>query len=154
VCWVSTFKRERREGGVTMRGDTARSTTADQRLLDTNLRGDWKTRDAWRALRILSEFVEGFDTLAELPSAVSVFGFPVQCFVLSPFRWSAIDQMLKYGSCATRGTAGGRICVCASPVAAKTVRIVRSLIGSLLSLKSQKTTSVVNKSGCFVNLCI
>ena len=74
VCWVSTFKRERREGGVTMRGDTARSTTADQRLLDTNLRADWKTRDAWRALRILSEFVEGFDTLAELPPAVSVFG--------------------------------------------------------------------------------
>jgi hypothetical protein len=31
-------------------------------------------RDSWRALRILSEFVEGFETLAELPPAVSVFG--------------------------------------------------------------------------------
>jgi uncharacterized protein (TIGR00730 family) len=71
---VSNFKRERREGGVTMRGPAARSTTADQRLLDSNLRADWKTKDAWRALRILSEFVDGFDTLAEIPSAVSVFG--------------------------------------------------------------------------------
>nr|WP_234359713.1 MULTISPECIES: TIGR00730 family Rossman fold protein [unclassified Plantactinospora] len=48
--------------------------TADQRLLDSRSRGDWKTKDAWRALRILSEFVEGFDTLADLPPAVSVFG--------------------------------------------------------------------------------
>jgi uncharacterized protein (TIGR00730 family) len=57
-----------------MRGPGTRSTTADQRLLDTPLRADWKTKDAWRALRILAEFVEGFDTLAELPKAVSVFG--------------------------------------------------------------------------------
>ncbi len=59
---------------MTLRGPAARSTTADQRLLDTNLRADWKTKDAWRALRILSEFVDGFDTLAEIPPAVSVFG--------------------------------------------------------------------------------
>jgi uncharacterized protein (TIGR00730 family) len=43
-------------------------------LLDSWGRADWKTRDAWRALRILSEFVEGFDTLADLPPAVCVFG--------------------------------------------------------------------------------
>ncbi len=71
---MSNNNRERREGGITMRGPAARSTTADQRLLDSNLRGDWKTKDAWRALRILSEFVDGFDTLAEIPTAVSVFG--------------------------------------------------------------------------------
>src|SRR3954466_13485008 len=65
---------ERREGGITLRGQAAPSTTADQRLLDSTLRSDWKTKDAWRALRILSEFVEGFDTLADLPPAVSVFG--------------------------------------------------------------------------------
>ncbi len=59
---------------MTLRGPAAPTTTADQRLLDSNLRDDWKTKDAWRALRILSEFVEGFDTLAELPKAVSVFG--------------------------------------------------------------------------------
>jgi uncharacterized protein (TIGR00730 family) len=66
--------RERHEGSVTLRREAVRDTTADQRLLDTRLRNDWKTKDAWRALRILSEFVEGFDTLADLPPAVSVFG--------------------------------------------------------------------------------
>ena len=30
--------------------------------------------DAWRTLRIMGEFVEGFDTLAELGTAVSIFG--------------------------------------------------------------------------------
>ncbi len=59
---------------MTMRRAGIRPTTADQRLLDSRLRDDWKTKDAWRALRILSEFVEGFDTLADLPQAVSVFG--------------------------------------------------------------------------------
>src|SRR5690242_8656694 len=65
---------ERREGPVTLRRQAASSPTADQRLLDSTQRQDWKTKDAWRALRILSEFVEGFDTLADLPNAVSVFG--------------------------------------------------------------------------------
>lgn len=64
----------RHGGAVTLRRDAIRSTTADQRLLDSRTRADWKTKDAWRALRILSEFVEGFDTLADLPPAVSVFG--------------------------------------------------------------------------------
>jgi uncharacterized protein (TIGR00730 family) len=31
-------------------------------------------QDPWRALRILSEFVEGFDALADIPPAISVFG--------------------------------------------------------------------------------
>jgi uncharacterized protein (TIGR00730 family) len=59
---------------VTLRREAIPVSTADQRLLDSRTRADWKTRDAWRALRILSEFVEGFDTLADLPPAVSVFG--------------------------------------------------------------------------------
>src|SRR3982750_1541776 len=66
--------RERHETSIVLRRDAVRDTTADQRLLDSRLRSDWKTKDAWRALRILSEFVEGFDTLADLPPAVSVFG--------------------------------------------------------------------------------
>src|SRR5437667_12865579 len=65
---------ERHEGSVTLRRYAIRDSTADQRLLDSRTRADWKTKDAWRALRILSEFVEGFDTLADLPPAVSVFG--------------------------------------------------------------------------------
>jgi uncharacterized protein (TIGR00730 family) len=65
---------ERHRGPVTLRRDAIPPSTADERLLDSRLRSDWKTKDAWRALRILSEFVEGFDTLADLPKAVSVFG--------------------------------------------------------------------------------
>ncbi len=65
---------ERHRGAVTLRREAIAASTADQRLLDSRARADWKTRDAWRALRILSEFVEGFDTLADLPPAVSVFG--------------------------------------------------------------------------------
>ena len=66
--------RERHRGSVTLRREAIPASTADERLLDSRSRADWKTRDAWRALRILSEFVEGFDTLADLPPAVSVFG--------------------------------------------------------------------------------
>jgi uncharacterized protein (TIGR00730 family) len=65
---------ERPAGRVTLRREAIRGDTADQVLLDSRARADWKTKDAWRALRILSEFVEGFDTLADLPPAVSVFG--------------------------------------------------------------------------------
>ncbi len=65
---------ERHRGAVTLRRESIPPSTADERLLDSRLRDEWKTKDAWRALRILSEFVEGFDTLADLPPAVSVFG--------------------------------------------------------------------------------
>lgn len=66
--------RERHRLAVTLRRDSISPSTADQKLLDSQNREEWKTKDAWRTLRILSEFVEGFDTLADLPPAVSVFG--------------------------------------------------------------------------------
>ncbi|GAC1328450.1 MAG: TIGR00730 family Rossman fold protein [Candidatus Dormibacteria bacterium] len=47
--------------------------TADQHLLESN-RADFIHTDTWRALRIQSEFVKGFDALAEIGPAVSVFG--------------------------------------------------------------------------------
>jgi uncharacterized protein (TIGR00730 family) len=59
---------------VTLRRGSIPTGTSDQALLDSAGRLDWKTKDAWRTLRILSEFVEGFDSLADLPRAVSVFG--------------------------------------------------------------------------------
>ena len=49
-------------------------TTTDQRLLSSRGPTDWVHTDPWRVLRIQSEFVEGFGTLAELGPAVSVFG--------------------------------------------------------------------------------
>ncbi|MFC7242496.1 TIGR00730 family Rossman fold protein [Catellatospora aurea] len=70
----SNHRRERHRGPVTLRRDAVSAATADQALLDSAGRPDWKVRDSWRTLRILSEFVEGFDTLSDLPPAVSVFG--------------------------------------------------------------------------------
>ncbi|MGH3490193.1 MAG: TIGR00730 family Rossman fold protein [Actinopolymorphaceae bacterium] len=58
---------------VTRRGQVSGSTT-DQRLLDSRGSGDWVHTDPWRVMRIQSEFVEGFGTLAELGPAISVFG--------------------------------------------------------------------------------
>src|SRR5262245_52550001 len=58
---------ERHRGAVTLRRESIPPSTADEKLLDSHHRREWKTKDAWRALRILSEFVEGFDTLADLP---------------------------------------------------------------------------------------
>jgi uncharacterized protein (TIGR00730 family) len=48
--------------------------TQDEQLLQRPSRPDFLDSDPWRSLRILSEFVEGFDALAEVGPAVSVFG--------------------------------------------------------------------------------
>ncbi|RJK98033.1 TIGR00730 family Rossman fold protein [Vallicoccus soli] len=67
--------RERQRGPVVLRrGQVEEGTTTDQRLLDSRGPADWVHTDPWRVLRIQSEFVEGFGTLAELGPAVSVFG--------------------------------------------------------------------------------
>ncbi|MBA3233833.1 MAG: TIGR00730 family Rossman fold protein [Propionibacteriales bacterium] len=65
---------EKHKGRVTLRRRQVESTTTDQRLLDSRGPTDWVHTDPWRVLRIQSEFVEGFGTLAELGRAVSVFG--------------------------------------------------------------------------------
>jgi hypothetical protein len=49
-------------------------TTTDQRLLESEGTTDWLHEDPWRVLRITSEFVAGFETLAEVGPAVAVFG--------------------------------------------------------------------------------
>jgi len=59
---------------VRLRGNQVSDSTTDQRLLDSAGPTDWVHADPWRVLRIQSEFVEGFGTLAELGPAVSVFG--------------------------------------------------------------------------------
>ena len=51
------------------------SSTADESLLQREFeRPQFLQNDPWRVLRILSEFVHGFDTLAGLPPAVTIFG--------------------------------------------------------------------------------
>ncbi len=48
--------------------------TEDQRLLQETPDPEFVHSDTWRALRILGEFVEGFDALAGVGPAVTVFG--------------------------------------------------------------------------------
>ena len=48
--------------------------TEDEALLRRPDRPEFLDSDPWRSLRILSEFVEGFDALAAVGPAVSVFG--------------------------------------------------------------------------------
>ncbi|MCP9957463.1 MULTISPECIES: TIGR00730 family Rossman fold protein [Streptomyces] len=71
---VAGARAEQRLGPVLRRRGQVQPGTADQRLLDTAGDADWVHTDPWRVMRIQSEFVEGFGALAELPSAISVFG--------------------------------------------------------------------------------
>ncbi|WP_026818862.1 TIGR00730 family Rossman fold protein [Arthrobacter castelli] len=64
----------RRKGPVELRRDLSHAPTSDQSLLDTRTPDGFTHTDPWRVLRIQSEFVEGFGSLAELGPAVSVFG--------------------------------------------------------------------------------
>jgi hypothetical protein len=58
-------------GPVLREEQTATQSTADQRLLESRGATDWVHTDPRRVLRIQSEFLEGFGTLAELGPAVS-----------------------------------------------------------------------------------
>ena len=48
--------------------------TEDQELLRSRTPVEFRDTDTWRALRIQGEFVEGFDALAEIGPAVTIFG--------------------------------------------------------------------------------
>ncbi len=68
-----TDERERRvRRGRVVERDTG-GTTDDQRLLERRPT-EFLDQDPWRVMRIMSEFVEGFDALAEIPEAITVFG--------------------------------------------------------------------------------
>ena len=73
--------RTMRSGRVSMRPETAdklggRRATEDEKLLGPRNAGRpaFLETDTWRVLRILSEFVEGFEALAGVGPAVAVFG--------------------------------------------------------------------------------
>ncbi|HET6627399.1 MAG TPA: TIGR00730 family Rossman fold protein [Nocardioidaceae bacterium] len=65
---------EKNRGRMVMRRSQLQSSTTDQRLLDSRGPTDWVHTDPWRVMRIQTEFVEGFGSLAELGPAISVFG--------------------------------------------------------------------------------
>ncbi|MGN6252073.1 MAG: TIGR00730 family Rossman fold protein [Marmoricola sp.] len=64
----------RHRGPTVLRGASLDAGTTDQRLLDSRGPSEWVHTDPWRVLRIQAEFVEGFGALAELGSAIAVFG--------------------------------------------------------------------------------
>jgi len=61
-----------RNAGAKMDRDV--TMTEDRKLLQPQSRPAFLNTDPWRALRILAEFVEGFDALATLGPAITVFG--------------------------------------------------------------------------------
>jgi hypothetical protein len=70
-----------RSGRVSMRPETAAKLTGSHATEDEKLLGGrdaerpaFLETDTWRALRILSEFVEGFEAFAGVGAAVAVFG--------------------------------------------------------------------------------
>ncbi|MBK4120327.1 TIGR00730 family Rossman fold protein [Kocuria rhizophila] len=67
---------ERHKGPVVLRRAQLQRRTSDQRFLDQRPAepDDFTRTDPWRVLRIQAEFVEGFDALANLGPAITVFG--------------------------------------------------------------------------------
>lgn len=63
-----------RRGPAIMRGAMIPDENSTASLLRNDDGADWLNMDPWRVLRIQSEFVDGFDELASLGPAVSVFG--------------------------------------------------------------------------------
>jgi uncharacterized protein (TIGR00730 family) len=67
-------KGESRHSGPIVKRGPDHKPTEDQLLLQERPKPEFLQTDAWRSLRILGEFVEGFDALAGIGPAVSVFG--------------------------------------------------------------------------------
>ena len=69
-----------RPAGATVKVDDAirdpePAVTEDRRLLDApSDDADFRRSEAWRVMRMTSEFVEGFDTLGDVARAVTIFG--------------------------------------------------------------------------------
>ncbi|MDH5234069.1 MAG: TIGR00730 family Rossman fold protein [Gemmatimonadota bacterium] len=56
-------------------GDFSWALTEDAKLLQYGgPRADFRATDPWRVMRIMSEFIEGFDKLAQVEKGVSIFG--------------------------------------------------------------------------------
>lgn len=70
----SSRNARRRQHYGTWNQEVAVGSTSDARLLDTKPGGAFTHTDPWRVMRIQSEFVQGFDALADIGPAISVFG--------------------------------------------------------------------------------
>jgi uncharacterized protein (TIGR00730 family) len=63
-----------RRGQVLLRDALIPDVSTDQALLDAGPERPWQSSDPWRVMRIQSEFVAGFEALAKVGPAISVFG--------------------------------------------------------------------------------
>jgi uncharacterized protein (TIGR00730 family) len=75
----SAVSTKRMSGATRIVDDDIRSyaglITEDQKLLESPMSGEDFTRtDPWRVMRIMGEFIEGFDTLASIRKGVTIFG--------------------------------------------------------------------------------
>jgi uncharacterized protein (TIGR00730 family) len=69
------IKANARPFDYSIRGDRPLAETEDEKLLGSSpSRVDFTRTDPWRVLRIMSELIEGFDTLADVEKGVSIFG--------------------------------------------------------------------------------
>lgn len=64
---MKTFFNRRPRGGM-------QRELADQALLRSKVDPKWTEEDPWRVLRIMGEFVDGFESLADVGEAITVFG--------------------------------------------------------------------------------
>jgi len=69
----------RQSGAARVIDDAIRSFTGpiteDEKLLRTSPdRRDFRSTDTWRVMRIMGEFIEGFDNLAQIDKGVTIFG--------------------------------------------------------------------------------
>jgi uncharacterized protein (TIGR00730 family) len=71
----TTIKAQARPFDYSIRGDRPLTETEDEKLLGSPPSSiDFTRTDPWRVLRIMSELIEGFDTLADIGKGVSIFG--------------------------------------------------------------------------------
>src|SRR3954463_10759353 len=71
----TTIKAKVRPFDYSIRGDRPLTETEDEKLLvSPPSRVDFTRTDPWRVMRIMSELIEGFDTLADVEKGVTIFG--------------------------------------------------------------------------------
>jgi hypothetical protein len=82
--------------------------TEDERILSSGKRDepDFLHTDPWRVFRIMGEFVEGFDSLADIGPAVSIFG-SARTAPEDPMYKAAVDLAYKLGKAGFSIITGG-----------------------------------------------
>jgi uncharacterized protein (TIGR00730 family) len=81
--------------------------TADEHLLQVPTRDEFRHTDPWRVMRIMGEFVKGFDALAEIDRAVTIFGSARTANRDDPMYRAAIETARLLGEAGFAIVTGG-----------------------------------------------